>query len=376
MKLAKLYKKTSTGKIQEWQIEVEGNKYTTISGQVDGKKIVSEPTYCTPKNVGRANATTAEQQAQAEAVARWEKQQKKGYVESIEDAMKGGVNKEFVSGGFNPMLAQRYDKHGHKIEYPAYVQPKLDGIRGCLHNGQMYSRTRKEINAVPHVLEALDKIGALNIALDGELYNHEFKEDFEKISSAVRKEKEESEWRPFIQYHVYDFYSEDLPFKERMKVLHDLEENARSRNITQVQFVPSYFVDEHDQVLLWHERFTNEGFEGAIVRNAHGIYEPKRSFHLQKVKVFQDAEFKIVGIEEGKGKLKGHVGAFVCEISDEHGVRNFKAKAKGEQESLRRYFEDESLWKDKWLTVEFLNYTVKSKVPRHGIGTRIRDLSF
>jgi hypothetical protein len=60
VKLAKLYKKTSTGKIQEWRIEVQKNKYITVSGQVDGKKIISEPTYCTPKNVGRANATTAE----------------------------------------------------------------------------------------------------------------------------------------------------------------------------------------------------------------------------------------------------------------------------------------------------------------------------
>ena len=94
------------------------------------------------------------------------------------------------------------------------------------------------------------------------------------------------------------------------------------------------------------------------------------------MKVFQDAEFRVVGVEEGKGKLAGHVGAFVCEIDDEHGKRTFKAKAKGEQDSLRKYFENPSLWEGKLLTVEFLNYTRKNRVPRHGVGIRFRDADY
>ena len=37
MKLETIYKATKSGKVQEWTIEIEDNKYRTISGQTDGK---------------------------------------------------------------------------------------------------------------------------------------------------------------------------------------------------------------------------------------------------------------------------------------------------------------------------------------------------
>ena len=58
-----IYKATKAGKIQEWRIEVEGNKYRTISGQTDGQKVTSEWTVCAGKNIGRSNETTPEEQA-------------------------------------------------------------------------------------------------------------------------------------------------------------------------------------------------------------------------------------------------------------------------------------------------------------------------
>ena len=79
MKLPTLYKKTTVGKVQTWQIVVDGDKYRTISGQQDGKKIQNNWTTCFPKNVGRANATTGEEQAIKEAVAKHDKKLESGY---------------------------------------------------------------------------------------------------------------------------------------------------------------------------------------------------------------------------------------------------------------------------------------------------------
>ena len=42
------------------------------------------------------------------------------------------------------------------------------------------------------------------------------------------------------------------------------------------------------------------------------------------MKLWQDAEFKIIGINEGKGKLAGHAATFICEIDDKIGKRTFK----------------------------------------------------
>ena len=107
-----------------------------------------------------------------------------------------------------PMLAHKYNPD--KADYPAYIQPKLDGVRCVFTENGAYSRTGKEFKNVDHLKQALKPFFAKNptAILDGELYNHELKDDFEKIISLVRKTKPTEEHRQeaaeLIQYHVYD----------------------------------------------------------------------------------------------------------------------------------------------------------------------------
>ena len=79
--LTKLYKKTSTGKIQEWEVHVEGRdtvpEIVNNYGQVGGKIQESRELVMEGKNIGKANETSAWEQALAQAKARWEKQLKK-----------------------------------------------------------------------------------------------------------------------------------------------------------------------------------------------------------------------------------------------------------------------------------------------------------
>ena len=87
------------------------------------------------------------------------------------------------------MLAHKYNTD--KADYPAYMQPKLDGVR-CLFTAKgAFSRTGKQFMNVYHIEQQLKTFFAANpnAVLDGELYNHELKDDFEKIISLVRKTK-------------------------------------------------------------------------------------------------------------------------------------------------------------------------------------------
>lgn len=81
-------------------------------------------------------------------------------------------------------------------------------------------------------------------------------------------------------------------------------------------------------------------------------------------------EFDIIGIEEGRGKLSGHVGAFVC-MTDEG--QEFKAKMSGSTEKLKEYFENHDLWKKKQLTVQFQDLTAYG-LPRFPVGLRIKEM--
>lgn len=365
-KLEVLYKKTSTGKIQMWEVKVEGSTIISSSGQVGGKIQINKDIIDVGKNIGRSNETTKEQQAHAEAKGKWEKKLKSGYVKSIEDAQDDKVS-SYVEGGYLPMLAKVYDKDKKHIKFPCAAQPKLDGIRGTYTGGdEIWTRTRKKIIGVPHINSFIVGIG-VDFKLDGELYNHKYKDDFEKIVKIVKQSKKPEPDHTIVQYHVYDIPS-DKPFRERMKDLALLKKMTKGDKTIVV--VSTVICKDEAELLAYTDKCLEHGYEGAMARNLDGEYHYKRSFNLQKLKVFEDAEYKIVGVEEGRGKLTGSAGSFIC-VTEEG--NEFKAKLKGKLSDLKEYYDNFDKYKGQLLTVQFQGLTNKNNVPRFPVGLRLRE---
>jgi DNA ligase-1 len=367
----KLYKKTSTGAIQEWCVSVMTINDDPIIvnnyGQVDGKIQESIEKVLEGKNIGKANETTSLDQALAQAKSRWEKQKKKGYVESIEDAQAGKID-DIIEGGIFPILAHKFSEQGHKIKYPALAQPKLDGHRCTSQsvNGviTLWSRTRKPITSVPHIIEALTGLDELIDRFDGELYNHDYHNNFEELSSKIRQE-EPMEGCEIIQYHVYDFPHPTLTNRERNTILQSYSKNFEG---TPVHIVETIVVNDEDELMTAFEHFLAEGYEGCMVRNMDGLYVNKRSYDLQKIKEFDDSEFKIVGVKVGtKGSMAGKA-VFTCQNGD----TTFDCKLKGNMDELTKYANDPSLVIGKILTVKYQGMT-KYGQPRFPVGMRFRE---
>jgi DNA ligase-1 len=387
MTLPVLYKKTNTGAIQYWRIEViehpdhsVGYDIWTHYGQVDGKEQRTVDSIFEGKNIGKANETSPKQQAEAEALAKWEKQKKKGYVESVEAAQADEVD-ALIEGGVNPMLAQSFSKHAQKIKYPCFAQPKLDGHRciAIVENGKatLWSRTRKTINSMPHIVAELERMFPdTGITLDGELYNHAYRTKFEELTSLIRKE-EPAPGHEVVQYHVYDIIN-DKPFDERSTEIEtifadgtgytDLSGN-KVEGFKYCKMVATFGAFSDENVTELFAELTSVGYEGIMLRNGDGKYVGKRSYDLQKVKEFQDDEFDIVGVTEGRGKLAGHA-IFVC--VDSKGDE-FEAKLKGETSKLKEFFDKPDLWQGKKLTVQYQGLTGAKKVPRFPVGLRLRE---
>lgn len=368
-----LFKKTSTGAIQYWSISSDMHgagfgRIETCYGQVGTESPqVTEEIIEIGKNIGKKNETTPYEQAYAEAKSRWEKKKKSGYVENLTSAENDELD-DLIEGGIVPMLAQSFSKHGHKMKYPCYTQPKLDGIRciAILKDGKctLWSRTRKPITGVPHIQREIEGKFTIDVILDGELYNHKYKSNFEKIVSIVRQE-EPVEGHEVVEYHIYDTVM-DTSFDYRQDSLKFWFMNGDG---TSLKLVETRYIGE-DEVMDYFQEFVQDGYEGAMLRNSDSKYVNKRSYDLQKVKEFDDAEFKITGIDEGRGKLAGHVGAFVCLTSD---GKKFLAKMSGDTERLREYFQNHKLWEGKQLTVKFQGLTGANGVPRFPVGVAIRD---
>ena len=356
-----LFKKTSTGASQSWSIAVAHNTITTRWGQVGGAQQTTTDTITAGKNIGRSNATTAAEQAVLEAQSQWEKKLKRGYVQDLESAQVGKVDAS-IAGGIFPMLAHPFRDHADKIVYPAYAQPKLDGHRCIAMASGLWSRTRKPIVSMPHITAALEPI--LNgVALDGELYHHGYRERFEALSSLIRPEYAKP-GHEVVQYHVYDCAMSG-PFSERLTHLRHMLATVKHPLV----LVETVLVHDEDELMAAFELFRAQGYEGAIVRNAAGLYVNKRSYDLQKVKEFDDAEFRIVGVKEGRGKLAGH-GIFECVTK---AGAPFEAKMIGALAELRKYYENPALAVGKLLTVQYQGLTNKSGVPRFPVALRIRN---
>ena len=111
-----------------------------------------------------------------------------------------------------PMLAHKYDNSRVDWSQPVYIQPKLDGVRCLFTKHGAYSRTGKKFMNLAHIELALISFfkEQPDVVLDGELYNHKLKRDFEKIISLVRKQKPTADDRldaqHLVQFHVYDYF--------------------------------------------------------------------------------------------------------------------------------------------------------------------------
>lgn len=408
--LPELFKKNSDGSMQRWLCAVDGAAITRRYGKVGGAEMTTSDTVREGKNLGRANATTPEQQALLEAQSEWTQKLKKGYHEDAAAAGRGEVDAEAICGGSGVMLAKDWDDHKGKVVYPVAVQPKLDGHRclaevtvdqipteggvGLSVDVTLWSRTRRPIRSMPHVISeirsmvlaatpstllALSGVAVADFAvgrslsfwLDGELYTHELKADFEKLSSLIRPD-EPREGHEQIQYHVYDTFPdgpEECPGFEvrfpRLEPLLTTEEYVRLVDTT-----PS--VQDEAGVLAEHDARVADGYEGCMVRRLGVGYEKKRTSQLLKVKRFRDAEYRVVGLAEGRGKLAGHVGAFVCEVpaTATQPRREFSVKLAGETSLLRLDLNQDKIGKR--LTVKYQGITADGSL-RFPVGLRFVD---
>ena len=218
-----------------------------------------------------------------------------------------------------PMLAHKFDDSRVDWSQPVYIQPKLDGVRCLFTKDGAYSRAGNKFMNLAHIEAELIPFfnERPNFVLDGELYNHNLKNDFEKIISLVRKQKptenDRLEAEKLVQFHVYDYI--DGKYDSYKRRMHNLV--TSDLYCPSIQYVPAKLVDSYNYARTIHTTFLSEGYEGSIIR-LDGLYKHGRSYDLMKFKDFSDAEATIIGYEEGKGKRTDTVGKFL--MIDDEGV--------------------------------------------------------
>ena len=219
------------------------------------------------------------------------------------------------------MLAHKYNPD--KADYPAYIQPKLDGVRCLFTKDGAFSRAGNQFMNVKHIEKDLEVVFNRypNLILDGELYNHGLKDDFEKIISLVKKKKPTDEQRDEaaqqVQYHMYDIASfPQANYTWRMGFIANSIQFRVVRNSNCLVVTESKVALDFDDAQRFHAKNLKLGYEGSIYRTLDGYYKGTRSWDLMKFKDFHDAEATIINYEIGKGKREGTLGKFIMEDED------------------------------------------------------------
>lgn len=352
-----LYSRTVTGAIQTWFAETEGGKYRTINGQEPGQKTISEWSICFCKNEGKANETTAEEQAEKEVQSLYKKKLKTGYFEKIEDI----DNFQYIQ----PMLAKKFTDYQDDISYPVAIEPKLNGVCCIREKRGGFSRKGEKFFCIEHILKETEFLFQQfpGLVLHGELFNFEYKNLLNRITSLVsvnRKEKDVSEIdreesKRIIKLYVYDGYGangvdEETPFKDRKKMLKSILQGLNTVKV--LDYCLAHSLSDVEAAL---KKTRERKEEGIMIKLLHGKYEHKRSKSILKLKNFIDEEFEIVGFVEGTGNWTGCVKKVTCRLKVKtlDGRDTFESNIRGTMQELATLLKEQSKHVGKLATVTY-----------------------
>ena len=272
-----------------------------------------------------------------------------------------------------PMLA--YPVSEKPIDYSNKIsmQPKLDGVRCVIQydNSKVkaYSRTGKEWKNIDHILFNLKPWFQLNpnVILDGELYNHDLRNDFETIISLVRRQTptdiDALESADLVQFHCYDIIDETMTFEERNRFIMQVVPRNHCIHHVKTQAVSTESLSK-----VVHQQNLDAGYEGSILRT-NDTYACKRSHNLRKFKDFHDAEAEITGWVEGKGKRIGTIGKFTAVDAD--GIE-FGMPVMDKFKILQANFETMKDWVGETATFTYFERT-KANSYRHPLFKALRN---
>lgn len=347
-----LYKTAKTGSTQQWSIEVQGDSFICTYGQLNGK-MQTQVTKCEPKNLGRANETSPEQQAVIEMEALIAKKLKSGY--SYSSAETSTVQL--------PMKVKVYQDQLHNVKFPCYSSPKLNGVNATftLVNDELLltSRGGDPYPALPHLDQPIKSILAhLNTdRIAGELYIHG--EHLQDISSYVKSTKPKSAQ---LEFHIFDLPNVTEEYTQRRTIMQSITPSKF------IKVIPSIACDSFADIDAHFNASIKAGFEGIVIYNACAMYQYNfRSSDIFKYKVAQDAEFKVVSFTADKDGFP----LLICETPTH---KTFTVKPTGTADERTALLANLPSLIGQFYTVEFETYS-KAGIPLKPVGIGFRKCS-
>lgn len=347
-----LYSLDSLGNIREWFCEVEGARFRMVAGIHGGAMVRSADTIAEPKNIGKKNETSPEEQAILEVEALYKKKLKTKYFKTIE-AAHGEKNY------FEPMLAKVFEDYKDKIQYPVNVQCKFNGSRLILKKDGAFTRKGERYFSIPHIIEAFKPFFEKypDAILDGELFNEDLRERLNELIKLVRRSvnvtaEDLEKSKQMVSYYVYDGFGfgankEDDYFIRWSHICEKL------KDIPYFVKVDTFLANSEAMIQHHFLKYIARGHEGIMVRIPNAPYKNGRSKDLLKYKPVFDSEGKVKAINTADGNWAGKAKTATLEWN---GIE-FDASFKGSMQTLEKIWQNKHEWIGKEVTFEYYGLT-------------------
>lgn len=326
-----LYKRSHNNKILMWDITLDGNLIVIITGELLGqhKSYVSKTKY---SNIN----TEIEHRIKEKLDDGWVKHSLHYDVMSkveLNDLLLKtlpNVIKD-ISGRRNPQKGVYYNKD--YAEYPAAIQPKLNGVRCTLEwgimkdgigmfettNEQAILKSREGVTYIlPHITESLNKDffikednegNEILVTYDGELYIPGksltyirssipyLRKDNVYVSSSNNSSK--------VSFYCFDLAIENMIQIDRLimkdTILKEIAptDHSNTKLISPIVNVYTHIVKTESEAFSMRDLWLRRGYEGAMFRNFNYTYQfGKKNKCMLKLKIWMYTECEVLDIIE------------------------------------------------------------------------------
>jgi DNA ligase-1 len=216
---------------------------------------------------------------------------------------------------FDVALAQKFDMKRIKSS-EVFIEPKLDGIR-CLaivenREAKLFTRAGKLITNFDDTLGK--ELATLNDGCyDGEIMSKDFTELMRQVYRKDGKDISDVYFALFDYIPLKDWKAKQSQLQawRRYEILACRLKLANAKYLTLVE--RQRVKSDYDEIKKIHDTYTNQGYEGAMIKSISAPYCFGRDWSVMKFKAFFDADVPIVGYKEGTGKHQNKLGSFLID---------------------------------------------------------------
>lgn len=230
---------------------------------------------------------------------------------------------EKLTKTFSVQLAAKWhDRTLEDLPSSIRIEPKLDGVRlvAVVESGnvQMFSRAGKPITNFDST------VGKELATLPDGVYDGEvMDEDFIALMRQVHRKQANVTKSYFMLFDVVTLKEwEERKGTDSLVVRRQkLESLFLGKQFDFLRLIEHKEIEASvEAIMAYHKECVSHGFEGAMLKNPTMPYCFGRSDAVVKVKSFNDADVKVIGFLEGRGRHKGTLGAIIVDYEG-HKVR-------------------------------------------------------